>query len=148
MRSTEVRQRGHHQRSIPLVAAPFRSPICTDAAQISGSPTDAGATNFVRSTQAHSGLTVSRRRSSTWRHRALCLNRREIVSSQRVPEGRAALILNRIGKGSCETHGKRARSDLSWSAVFGRAFMFLTVTSTTSFPLPKSCSDRVIFART
>jgi hypothetical protein len=35
--------------------------------------------------------------------------RREIVSSQRVPEGRAALILNRIGKGSCETHGKRSR---------------------------------------
>jgi hypothetical protein len=27
----------------------------------------------------------------------------------RVHHGRAALILNRIGKGSCETHGKRHR---------------------------------------
>jgi hypothetical protein len=25
------------------------------------------------------------------------------------PTGRAALIVNRIGKGSCETHGKRLR---------------------------------------
>ncbi len=39
-------------------------------------------------------------------------------------------------------------SDLSWSSVFGRVFMFLTVTSTTSFPPPISCSDQVIFART
>jgi hypothetical protein len=33
-------------------------------------------------------------------------------------------------------------SDLSWSAVFGRVFMFLTVTSTTSFPPPTSCVCR------
>ena len=39
-------------------------------------------------------------------------------------------------------------SDLSWSSVFGRVFMFFTVTSTTSFPPPTSCSDQVIFART
>jgi hypothetical protein len=30
----------------------------------------------------------------------------------------------------------------------GRVFIFLTVTSTTSFPPPTSCSDEVIFART
>ena len=39
-------------------------------------------------------------------------------------------------------------SDLICSSVFGRVFIFLTVTSTTSFPPPTSCSDQVIFART
>jgi hypothetical protein len=32
-----------------------------------------------------------------------------VIAPISVPDGRAALILNRIGKGSCETHGKRSR---------------------------------------
>ena len=50
---------------LTLLAPPLspRSPperSYTDAAKKSGPPTDAGAMNFVRSTQAHSALTVSR----------------------------------------------------------------------------------------